>query len=411
MRKLLLLVCVAMAPMPAFAQTPSAAEIAELRRQIDVLSDRLAELERQTGAEPSPDPAPGVASDAGDAGRRDVDAPQMMIAGRIPIAPATLDRPLQPPGGGIQISAASGSADVSFSVTSGGSNPNFRGAAGGWATSRNWTFTAKAPLDKSGDQTDLATFDALTSGLELSLQWSSYRRWIADPRREPRALAIEARAREACAATAPAAGKARCATVGVDGTFISTHLSPAAEREWLAVLFGPAHGWGASGSIGYRDHAFIDPVLLVKDSETHVPWAVKAHYVFLPTDGFTSWTFAAEYQDAYKDGASGVLCPVSAVSPVTCLSGAVGAPRAVERLITSAEWRRQMDTDHPLFRRIGVSPQFAYDHESDEYGFDLPIYLVPNGDGRLIGGLRLGYTSEDDEWVAGVFVGAPFSLR
>lgn len=412
MRRFLLLLCVAMAPLPAFAQTPSAQEITVLRQQINALSERLAELERQAADERSAGPAPVATPPAIEAEPTSVDGRHFRTAGPIRITPATLDRPVQPPGGGIEISAASGSADVSFSVTSGGSNPNLRGLEGGWATSRNWTFTAKAPLDKGGDQTDLLTFDALTSGLELSFRWSNYRRWIADPRREPRALAIAADAREKCRATAPAEAMAQCATVGMSGTFIATHLGADKEREWLGTLFGRADGWGLEGSIGYNEHAFIDPILLGRDEETHVPWGVKAYYAFLPTVGSTSWTFAAEYQDAVEDADTGVLCPVSAVAPVTCLSGAIGAPTAVERLITSAEWRSQIELDnHPLFERIAVSAQFAFDHENDEYGVDLPVYLVPNGDGQLIGGVRLGYTSKDDAWVAGVFIGAPFSLR
>jgi hypothetical protein len=102
---------------------------------------------------------------------------------------------------------------------------------------------------------------------------------------------------------------------------------------------------------------------------------------------------------------------------VACLSGPVGAPARKEKLLTSVEWRRLyvLQPTNPLttfgIKTLGASVQFTYDAHNDEYGIDLPIYLVPNDKGGLTGGVRLGYKSEDHDIVAGVFVGAPFLVR
>ena len=41
---------------------------------------------------------------------------------------------------------------------------------------------------------------------------------------------------------------------------------------------------------------------------------------------------------------------------------------------------------------------------------DVPIYLVPDDKGALIGGMRFGYSSDMHDFDAGVFLDAPFSI-
>ena len=52
----------------------------------------------------------------------------------------------------------------------------------------------------------------------------------------------------------------------------------------------------------------------------------------------------------------------------------------------------------------------TYDLKDDEFAVDLPFYLVPDKDGNLTGGIRLGYNTADDEVGIGVFVGSTFWL-
>ena len=327
------------------------------------------------------------------------------------LASAPIGNPVQPPGAGLEITAAAGKADVAFKLTTGFSNPNLTGRPGAWAEDRLWTFTAQAPLNEDEDYTELARFGRLTSGIELSLSWSNYRRWLGDPRKDEAALAIERQAREDCRRTAPEPDKAACATAAATGAFIGRHSGEAAQRRWLDRLFGAAHVYGLEASLGYSEHGFVDQTAIAMSSEAHIPWGIEAFYAYLPKYSLSSWTFSAEYQDAVEDADKGVLCPPSTGVAVQCLSGPLGRPTSDDRLLTTVEWRSRFQTSVPLFPRIGTSLAFSYDHENDNYGIDFPIYLVSDDEGGLTGGLRFGYTSEDDDFVAGVFIGAPLSLR
>ena len=407
---------------PALAQSAREQEIQQIRVEIARLSERLDQLAAEpedsvpppSPVVPAAPPAPAaetpVAALASSANRPFIQAAPAR-AQPVQVAAAPIGNPVLPPGADFEITAAAGKADVAFKVTTGFSNPNLVGRSGAWAEDQLWTFTAQAPLNEDGDYTELARFGRLTSGIELSLGWSNYRRWLGDPRKDETALAIESQAREDCRRTAPEADKAACATAAATGAFIGRHSGERAQRRWLDRLFGAAQVFGVEASLGYRDHGFVDQTTLAMSSEAHIPWGIKAFYAYLPKYSLSSWTFSAEYQDAVEDADKGVLCPPSSGAAVQCLSGPLGRPSSDDRLLTSIEYRSQFETRLPLFPRIGTSLEFSYDHESDTYGIDLPIYLVSDDKGGLTGGVRLGYTSEDDDFVAAVFIGAPLSLR
>ncbi|MEA3064235.1 MAG: hypothetical protein QOJ27_670, partial [Sphingomonadales bacterium] len=47
----------------------------------------------------------------------------------------------------------------------------------------------------------------------------------------------------------------------------------------------------------------------------------------------------------------------------------------------------------------------------DIFGVDVPVYLVPDKEGDLTGGVRFSYRSDrEDKFAVGVFFGAAFSL-
>jgi hypothetical protein len=96
---------------------------------------------------------------------------------------------------------------------------------------------------------------------------------------------------------------------------------------------------------------------------------------------------------------------------VTCLTGAGGAPARKNKAIGSLEYRHQFLLSETSFiRSIGLSPQFAYDAENDDFGIDFPIYFVPSDKGPLTGGIRFGYSSDGNDFAAGVFVASAFSI-
>lgn len=64
-----------------------------------------------------------------------------------------------------------------------------------------------------------------------------------------------------------------------------------------------------------------------------------------------------------------------------------------------------------LIPAIGISAMATYDALNDDFGIDVPVYLVSDGKSGLTGGIRFVYTTSDKEFIAGVFVGTAFSLR
>ena len=56
---------------------------------------------------------------------------------------------------------------------------------------------------------------------------------------------------------------------------------------------------------------------------------------------------------------------------------------------------------------MALAPKILRNLEKDITAVDLPVYLVPNADGKLTGGLQLSWNSKDEDIVFGVFIGAP----
>jgi hypothetical protein len=326
-------------------------------------------------------------------------------------------RVLQPSGSAIQVSAASGSSEVSISLSDirSETRPNQGGRSSRTGIRSGWTLTATAPLAKDVPRTDLATFDSLRSDIELSLAWSRYGRFLRIPGDD----AITLRAREACRNRPNGPTDAEC-DAGGGGAFINDHLGADAERAYLASIFGDATAYGFEGTIGWRDAEYTDAATFTSRSQSDVPWGFKGYFAFIRSLE-TSWIFSAEYQNAPDDQDEGVLCPAATAAPTLCLNGPIGAPELNERFLTSVEWRSVIEAGsflgrfgvetQPFALRLGMAPSLTWDHSESEYAVDVPVYLVGDTNGSFTAGVRLGYRSDKDDWIAGVFVGTPFSLR
>jgi hypothetical protein len=144
-----------------------------------------------------------------------------------------------------------------------------------------------------------------------------------------------------------------------------------------------------------------------------VPLSGKLFFSYLPDVRRNSITGAVEYQRVFKDASAGALCPsLSPGSEFQCLTGPVGNPGSTEKLLLSGEYRhRILFGEHSLIPTIGISLLGTYDAINDDFGIDLPVYLVNDPKNGLTGGIRFGYNTSNKDLVAGVFVGTAFSLR
>jgi len=91
------------------------------------------------------------------------------------------------------------------------------------------------------------------------------------------------------------------------------------------------------------------------------------------------------YEKSYKNGDPVQVCsPVSGSASLKCPSGSIGAPKDMFSKIVFTESR--------ILLKVGafaVAPRIEYDFAASKFAAKLPIYLAPNKDKVLTGGLDL----------------------
>ena len=129
---------------------------------------------------------------------------------------------------------------------------------------------------------------------------------------------------------------------------------------------------------------------------------------FFPFPG-GALTLSSEYQRAFKADKSQIICPVVAAATVRCTEGSFAPPIREQAAINRVELRVRGGSGQGLLAHWAIAPSVSHDAISDEVAIDVPLYLVPDKEGELIGGLRFGWTTREKA-VFGVFVGTRFSL-
>lgn len=287
------------------------------------------------------------------------------------------------------------------------------------------------------DEAMPATLDGLANGTRATLRWG---RWVSYTARQnpPAAAAIYARAQQRCRDTENAEDVRRRASLGnnpqpdVIEAINKVHAdalkvcddetgSPQnfVERQsprelWTyTALIRPAdlRQFGAEVSVGRNGFDFVDPVTLQEDSERHIQWSARAFYTQYLRGSKTALTFSAGYERAYKAADEQIFCPSNPTNVTIACTTARGAPPSLDdSLLLSAGFRHQFSRDG-LLANVAIAPLVTYDVLDDVVGVDVPVYLVPNSDGGLTGGVRFGYRSDrDDHFSIGVFIGAAFSI-
>jgi hypothetical protein len=91
-----------------------------------------------------------------------------------------------------------------------------------------------------------------------------------------------------------------------------------------------------------------------------------------------------------------------------CIKGPDGAPLRQRSGVFSLEARKLVKVSKGT--QIAIAPQLTYKTAEKNVGVEVPIYLVPDKDGKLSGGIKAVYNSKGDEFAVGLFVGVPFSI-
>lgn len=175
------------------------------------------------------------------------------------------------------------------------------------------------------------------------------------------------------------------------------------------VLDKPTHFANFSVNIGGDSFSFRDPNSFATQSERELSFATSAFYGFKPKAGGRKFFgVGAEYKEEFVAPNSSIRCqPSDPDEIVECTNAVFGPPQ------------KQIDAKifgvaRYLLNDVAIEFRAAYDGQDNEWGVELPIYLISDESNRLNGGIRFAYDSDDgqgnDDFKVGIFISQPFSL-
>jgi hypothetical protein len=331
----------------------------------------------------------------------------------------------------VLLTGSSGSSGVTVKLsrsTEGGEPDYEKGET--LAHSNVYTLTASAPLAKDGP-TQLASLDGFATSSKLTFGFTRFMLPLpTDAGLRPSYVRLVQKAQASCrtqAAAETAAGKPLSYKRSCDednGVLFEAFLDEGElalmDKILATQTVRRAMASGLEFSVGHEEFKFRDATTLKESDVSRVPLGAKGSLSIFPWPR-TSLTAALDYQLVFKAAKSRTFCPTAATTAsAECFTGPFAEPGKTEKLITSAEFRKVFDFDKADFiPRLGIAPRVEYDANSEDFAFNLPIYLAPDDKGKLIAGLQAGYTiSETDatrpgkerDFRFGLFVGSSFTL-
>ena len=202
---------------------------------------------------------------------------------------------------------------------------------------------------------------------------------------------------------------------------------------WLN--FGETASWGGegqrasvwqvvvSGGVGHQNLEFRDPVTLGEGSVNRTPYALSAAIGGeWPSRAFALPYYVGigvEHTREYRGADERTLCaPAPPAGLQECFAGSFGEPQAQDTTAAFLLGRIQGEVKvlaHTVPFAVEMQP--AHDFESGISELAATLFLLPDGDGRLRGGLRFRWrtadddpATDDDRFSVGAFIGVPFSL-
>lgn len=123
--------------------------------------------------------------------------------------------------------------------------------------------------------------------------------------------------------------------------------------------------------------------------------------------------------DQPKETKDAVLCPPSTANGALCAAQQIARPYASEGWVIGGRMAGKIQRFLSL-PEMGLELKVSYAADLNQIGFDAPLYLLADKDGKASGGLRLGCTGDgttpagfriEGECKASVFIGTSFTLR
>lgn len=295
-----------------------------------------------------------------------------------------------------------------------------------------FTFKIATELDKDDSKTILLDASGFPGGTELKLNFTHFSGTISYPKQDSRQRgevdAAKIVAQKNCEDRyfgSPAATiKANCdIDDGVEGESMSSFIEKY-DRKDFDRTFGfyypsiPFHFYGLEAGANQDTYKYLDRSSFAINKSSKFGYSATVFAGLLWVKQSASLTASFAYARRYEAQAPVTLCQPINATQSQCLAAPDGAPAATRSAVFSIDGRYAFGLGEGGAARYAIAPNVSYDVRNDAYAIDVPFYLASDGEGKLRGGVRVGYTNsrkttgggrEDDTTIA-LFVGVPFSL-
>ena len=293
-----------------------------------------------------------------------------------------------------------------------------------------WNLSLTTPIDKENKQGTFADLNGLSDAIRGKL---TYMRQLSD-------LATWNQRRDF------AAGRKTCVAAGVARGFSPEELEKKLKADELACDALTAPGadddelykgtkspesksviartlepirrdylqaqWGGSWvtmvrsavSVGTEEFEFFDATTFAESDSDETEWSASVGFAWVNIVRRMSVGVGYRRESVYEPNTETTLCSSTPVADVLeCETGSLGGPVKKEKDLATV----QLDL---LRSRWALTSLLTYDFESDDYGIELPLYLLRDENAAWTGGVSVGWTSEERDVTVQIFVGVPFSL-
>lgn len=247
-----------------------------------------------------------------------------------------------------------------------------------------------------------ASLDALANGSKATLRWGRFTLGI--PKEDAIASRIAEAAIAVCEQKEPE--QSRCKD---SGYAVRTHDRTNYRRYLAHTIPNGATDFGVDATVGINDFEWVNATTFLPQKKRHTDWAVAAHVAHYMAG--TAITGSVAYQRAYKAAEEEAICPPTSTDPADCVQARGAPPTLDKNFLISAGLRHRFVGGDGNLLNLAVAPAATFDVIDDVWGVDIPVYVVPDKEGGLTGGIRFGYRSDrEDKFSVGLFVGTTFGF-
>ena len=252
------------------------------------------------------------------------------------------------------------------------------------------SLTVSVPFNKSKGQAVFATLNGLSGDIDVSGAYSSFT-WSINPTLYGEAVCGKCKTL--------GIGLLDCNLDGIAHALENTKMSPdeiaAMRSAFEDKLFGVSRTWAAEASVGRGERSYFASDA-TKQSEDRIGYSASLLGGLLFSRGSLYGKVTGKRD--YEDNDPATLCsPIASSVLQDCTSLPLGKASVVDSLVSGLELRY-------FYPNFALAPSVRYDHESDVWGIELPVFLVRNEQEAFTGGFKLGWRSDQDKVVAAVFV-------